>query len=189
MPAAETFHKDLKVAKTMVYDPCGFVLMNLKLSAESLEYGACSFKLDGKTIQHRVSKITPTKAGQFVTIWKRNKEGLTAPFNILDDIDFLIITARNGENYGQFVFPKSVLADKGIITRKDKPGKRGIRVYPPWDLTTNLQAKKTQIWQTMYFLEINNNHNTNIERIKRLFEKPAIFTNEKFEVRRIEQGK
>jgi hypothetical protein len=49
-------------------------------------------------------------------------------------------------------FLKSVLADKGIITKNGKEGKRGIRVYPPWDIATNKQAEKTQSWQTKYFL-------------------------------------
>ena len=87
-----SFHTYLKVAKELVYDKCGFELTNPKLNSESLEYGACSFNLNGNTIQHRVAKITPTKTGQFVTIWKRNKNGITEPFDILDDIDFIIIT-------------------------------------------------------------------------------------------------
>ncbi len=152
----------------MVYDKCGFDLTHPKLNAESAEYGACSFKLNGNSIQHRVSKITPTKIGQFVTIWKRNKDGITQPFDILDDIDFIIITSKCGDNFGQFLFPTSVLADKGIITKNGKEGKRGIRVYPPWDITTNKQAQKTQGWQTKYFLVIKNDGSTDLEMAKRL---------------------
>lgn len=152
-----SFHLDLKVVKELIYDKCGFDLADPKLNSESIEYGACSFGLNGRKIQYRVSKITPTKAGQFVTIWKRNKDGITEPFDISDDIDFIIITSKSGDNFGQFIFPKSVLADKGIITKNGKEGKRGIRVYPPWDIVTNKQAEKTQSWQTKYFLTINNN--------------------------------
>ena len=152
-----SIHNHLKVVKELVYDTCGFDFTNLKQNVESSEYGACSFKLTGKTIQFRVSKITPTKIGQFVAIWKRNKEGITEPFNISDDIDFIIISSKSGENFGQFIFPTSVLADKGIITSKGKEGKRGVRVYPPWDIVTNKQAEKTQSWQTNYFFTINKN--------------------------------
>ncbi|MEO6720082.1 MAG: MepB family protein [Ferruginibacter sp.] len=155
--------------KELVYDKCGFELTNLRPNSESLEYGACSFGLNGKTMQHRVSKITPAKAGQFVTIWKRNSEGLTEPFDISDDIDFIIITARSGDNFGQFIFPTSVLADKGIITRNGKVGKRGIRVYPPWDITTSKQAEKTQSWQTKYFLAIKADNTTNLDLTRELF--------------------
>jgi hypothetical protein len=166
-----SIHSDLKVVKELVYDKCGFDLTNLKQNLESVEYGACSFKLNGKTIQYRVSKITPTKTGQFVTIWKRNKDGITEPFDILDDIDFIIITSKSGDNFGQFIFPKSVLADNGIITRNGKEGKRGIRVYPPWDITTNRQAIKTQSWQTKYFLTIKNDNSTDLDLTKKLFAK------------------
>lgn len=164
-----SFHSDLKVAKELVYDKCGFDLAYPKLDSESSEYGACSFELNGMTIQHRVSKITPTKTGQFVTIWKRNKDGMTEPFDISDDIDFIIITSKSGDNFGQFIFPKSVLADKGIITRNGKEGKRGIRVYPPWDMATNKQAQKTQSWQKKYFLTIETHNSTDLSLIKNLF--------------------
>ncbi len=166
-------HSDLKVVKEIVYDKCGFDLSNLKQNLESIEYGACSFELNGKTIQYRVSKITPTKTGQFVTIWKRNKDGISEPFSILDDLDFIIITSKSGDNFGQFIFPKSVLADKGIITRNDKGGKRGIRVYPPWDIATNKQAEKTQLWQTKYFLTIKKDNSTDLDLIKKLLTKTS----------------
>jgi len=137
-----TFHSDLIIAKGLVYDKCGFDFTCPKLNAESVEYGACSFKLNGKTIQHRVSKITPAKTGQFVTIWTRNKDRITQPFDISDDLDFIIISARSDDNFGQFIFPKAVLADQGLITRNGKIGKRGVRVYPPWDILTNKQQRK-----------------------------------------------
>ncbi len=69
-----SIHNNLQKVKEMVYDKCGFAMSNLILNPESSDYAACSFELNGKTIQHRVSKITPTKTGQFVAIWKRNKD-------------------------------------------------------------------------------------------------------------------
>lgn len=164
-------YTELEVVKELVYDKCGFTISNLKLNTESVEYGACSFELDGQKIEHRVSKITPTKTGQFITIWKRNKNGLTEPYDFLDDIDFLAITSRSGDNFGQFIFPKFVLAEHGIITKNGKEGKRGIRVYPPWDIATNKQAIKTQGWQTTYFLAIKKDNSTGFDLIKKLFAK------------------
>ena len=148
-----------------VYHICNFELSNLAIDAESLEYQACSFKLNSSKIIHRLSKITPTKVGQFVTIWKRNDKGITAPFDVSDNFDFIIITSKSGENFGQFVFPKSVLSEKGMISNNNISGKRGIRVYPPWDIPTSKQAEKTQSWQTKYFYSINN-----IELLKRLLQ-------------------
>lgn len=167
--ALNAIHIDLKTVKELVYDKCGIDLTDFKQNLESVEYGACSFRFSGKKIQHRVSKITPTKTGQFVTIWKRNKEGITEPFDISDDIDFIIITSKSGDNLGQFIFPKSVLADQGIIAKNGKGGKRGMRVYPPWDIATNRQAEKTQDWQTKYFLTIREDNSTDLDLIRKLF--------------------
>lgn len=155
--------------KNLVYDPCDLILTQLNIAAESQEYGACSYHLDGKSIQFRIAKITPTKTGQFVTIWRRNEAGITQPFDFTDDIDFMMIAARNEGNFGLFIFPKSILANKGMITVNGKEGKRGVRVYPPWDMATNKQAAKTQDWQLKYFLTIKNDSTTDLSLIKRLF--------------------
>ena len=150
---------DLLLAKELVYDKCDWALSNFRQHAESREYNACNFILSNYRIQYREAKITPTKAGLFVTTWKRNEQGITAPFDSKDDFDFLIITARNGALAGQFIFPKNVLANQGVITHNGKDGKRGIRVYPPWDVELNKQATKTQKWQVPYFLKIDNELN------------------------------
>lgn len=156
---------ELLQVKELVYDKCNFEFSNLIIDSESEEYHACFFKLNSLQIIHRLSKITPTKTGQFVTIWKRNDKGITAPFDFLDNFDFIVITSKSGENFGQFVFPKSVLLEKGIISNNNTSGKRGIRVYPPWDIPTSKQAEKTQNWQTKYFYSINN-----IEFVKKLLQ-------------------
>jgi hypothetical protein len=148
------FHEDFQEAKK-VYDECGFELKELGTMANT-DYGACNFELDGKVIEFRVSKVTPKKVGQFVAIWRRNKQGLTQPFEEMDKIDFIVISSRSGDNFGQFIFPKTVLIEKGIITNNKKEGKRGIRVYPPWDKAINKQAKETQSWQIKYFFNIRN---------------------------------
>jgi len=163
-----SFHQDLQIIKSLIYDKCGLDLTHLKVHEESKEYAACSFKLSNKAIEHRLAKITPSKTGQFVTIWKRNANGITEPFNATDDIDYLFITTRKDDNLGQFIFPKSVLIDKGIFTLKEKDGKRGIRVYPPWDVTTSKQAITTQNWQVKYFLTVSNNKKANADTIVRL---------------------
>jgi hypothetical protein len=126
------------------------------------------FKLNGLKIKFRVSKITPTKTGQFVTIWKRNQEGITQPFDLTDEIDFVIISSQNGNDFGQFIFPRFVLLDKGIMTGNDKEGKRGIRVYPPWDTVISKQAEKTQHWQAKFFLIIKQADETNLNLAKQL---------------------
>ncbi|MES2864859.1 MAG: MepB family protein [Bacteroidota bacterium] len=154
--------------KELVYDTCNFEFSNLVHDSESEEYQACSFQINSFQIIHRLSKITPTKIGQFVTIWKRNDKGITTPFDYSDNLDFIIITSKSSENLGQFVFPKSVLLEKGIISNNNTSGKRGFRVYPPWDIPTSKQAKKTQLWQTKHFYSITEK-SFDIELVKRLF--------------------
>lgn len=164
-----TLYADLKVIKESLYDGCGLGLSNLKLNTESVEYGACSYELNGRKIEHRISKITPTKIGQFVTIWKRNKKGVTEPFDMGDDFDFIVITSRSGNNIGQFIFSKSVLCERGVISRTQKGGKRGIRVYPPWDIVTNKQAEKTQHWQVKFFVTIQRGNTACLDLTRELF--------------------
>lgn len=158
----------LQTVKKLVYNTCGFEMTNILVESEGKAYDACSFLLDDQAIIHRTSKITPTKSGQFVTLWKRNNKGITIPFDSKDSFDFIVITAKNDNQLGQFIFPKSVLINKGIITHNGKVGKRGIRVYPPWAITSNKQATITQQWQTNYFLEIENGK-MNFDLAKRLF--------------------
>ena len=165
----ENFQNDLQLAEKLLYKESGFQLQNLIWNSESTNYGACSFELNGKLIQYRVANITPTKIGQFVAIWKRNNKGITAPFDVADLLDFLIISVRESESFGQFIFPKSVLVSKGIISQNEKGGKRGIRVYAPWDKPINKQAIKTQGWQVNYFVEIRENLPVDVELIKRIF--------------------
>lgn len=168
-PILPPFYEDLMKANDFVYTVCDFELKDLKPNVESSEYAASTFSLNGKLIHYRNAKITPTKIGQFVTIWKRNQAGITVPFDVNDDFDFIIITTRSEDKFGQFVFPKQILADKGILTQNSKDGKRGIRVYPPWDQVNNKQAKNTQTWQLKYFFNIEENNPESIALLKQLF--------------------
>ena len=68
---------------------------------------------------------------------------------------------------GQFVFPKSVLIAKGIISTTTKEGKRGFRVYPSWDVAKSKQAIKTQQWQLDYFWILN--EDTDLGKVKALY--------------------
>lgn len=154
MARVHEFYPDLKKIQALLYEPNGFEISQFRRNAESTDYSACVFELNGLKVVYRTSKITPAKTGQFVTIWKRNDEGITEPFGATDDLDFVIITCLSGDKAGQFIFPKSVLAAKNILRKNGKGGKRGIRVYPTWDAPTSKQAISTQLWQAPYFVEI-----------------------------------
>lgn len=152
---------------SLVYSKCDFEISKLIIDKESQEYEGCEFKLNEKNIIFRSAKITPKKTGQFVTFWKRNKEGITEPFSENDAIDFYVINVQIVNRVGQFVFPKSVLMEKGIISTSKKHGKRGFRVYPIWDQTISQQAVKTQNWQLNYFFEVDKSLDFNL--VKKIY--------------------
>ncbi|NJB84224.1 MepB family protein [Wenyingzhuangia aestuarii] len=155
--------------KTKIYDKCTLEISKINNELEGTEYDACQFELNGMKIICRSSKITPKKVGQFVTFWKRNIKGITEPYSETDRIDFYVINVKSENRFGQFVFPKSELINKGIITTEKKDGKRGFRVYPKWDKTQNKQAEKTQKWQLNYFYEMNDS--TDFKKVTELYEK------------------
>ncbi len=162
-------HPDLLLAEKF-YKPSGLVLQNLKTEDESADYGASEFRIKNQSIKFRVGKITPTKVGQFVTFWKRLGMGPILPYDSNDSIDFLVVSVRNEKYFGHFIFPKTILCEKGIISFNGREGKRAMRIYPPWDKVDNSQAKKTQAWQLKYFIDFSENVNSDFERIRRLFE-------------------
>jgi hypothetical protein len=159
---------DLTLTKEILFDNCNFKIDQPVLEPESSEYGACTFALNDLNIRYRTAKITPTKTGQFVTLWKRIDHGPIQPFDSTDQIDLFIISVRKDDHFGLFIFPKSVLVVKEIVSDK-KEGKRAIRVYPPWDITTSKQAQKTQKWQLDYFLKTPQNQTIDLNRAKILF--------------------
>ncbi len=106
---------NLNIINTKVYEKLGLRISDFQLEPESKEYDACRFKLNGRKIISRNSKITPKKVGQFVTFWKGNGNGPIEPLEENDQIDFYAVNLRSENEFGQFLFPKSVLVKKGIL--------------------------------------------------------------------------
>lgn len=146
--------QELAKLQQILFKPYGVILSDVKSEPESKEYSAHKISLNGKKGLFRVAKTTPTKIGQFVTLWKRNKDGPIEPFNSEDGIDFVIICTPYKNHSGHFIFTNDILIEKSIFSHKGKEGKRGFRVYPTWDKCDSKQAQKTQEWQRAYFLEI-----------------------------------
>lgn len=158
-------------AKERIYDKYDFSCSHFQAEAESKAYEACRFKLNDLQVIHRAARTTPKKRGQFVVLWKRNAAGITVPLDMSDAFDFIAISARDREFFGQFIFPKGVLEARGIVSSV-KEGKRGIRLYPPWENDLNKQAQKTQQWQSAYFLNVPpiGSEAVDIDKVKALFE-------------------
>lgn len=153
--------------KTEVYDKSGLKMSDFQIETESKEYDACRFELNGMKIISRNAKITPKKGGLFVTFWKRNGNGPIEPFEESDQADFYTVNVRTENELGQFVFPKSILIKKGIISTAIKEGKRAFRVYPKWDIAKSKQAERTQKWQLEYFYEIE--HSMDFKKVAELY--------------------
>lgn len=157
----------LEEVRIKVYERCLLQISNYREELESREYEACKFELNGSHVVCRKAKITPKKKGQFVTFWKRNELGTIEPFREDDQVDLFVVNTSFEDRFGQFVFQKSKLIQKGIISTQIKEGKRAFRVYPPWDEVTSSQAQKTQRWQLENFYEIG--EETNCKRAVELY--------------------
>lgn len=164
---------DLLLAEQLIRQ-LGFECSKPIAEPESAEYHACTFSIDKLSVRYRSAKITPTKTGQFVTLWKRTGNGPIQPFDIGNDMDIAIISAQRGDKFGLFIFSKAILHQQGILSDTKKEGKRGFRVYPPWDAAPNSQAQKTQQWQSTCFLEFEKDNTVDLGRAKILLN-PVIF--------------
>ncbi|QOW09180.1 MepB family protein [Kaistella flava (ex Peng et al. 2021)] len=168
MTLKKTPFPDLESIDELVFKPCSFSLKNIQPESESQEYAAQIFQLNEYKVLFRKAKITPTKTGQFVTLWKRNEKGITEPFDITDKLNLYLIATKTPTNFGIFIFPKKVLHENKVLSDHKRDGKRGIRVYPSWDETTSKQAQKTQVWQTEYFLDLSDTEQIDLNRAKNL---------------------
>jgi len=143
-------------------------LTNIIQDQECEEYSGFNFQINNLNLKFRKAKITPKKVGQFVTLWRRNIEKQTEPYNEMDKFDFYVIMTEQQEKIGLFIFPKNILVEKNILTTNQKEGKRGFRIYPIWTKTENKQAERTQNWQINYFVDLTDNDQKNIEKFKAL---------------------
>ncbi|MBG0824220.1 MepB family protein [Planomonospora sp. ID91781] len=162
-------HEDLIAAKALAYDPCGFTCSQPVPEAEGAAYAAHAFTLDGLSVRFRAAKATPTKAGRFVTVWKRSPAGPIQPFDAADPVDLFVISTRDRHHFGQFVFPTDVLREHGVVSANGSGGKRAFRVYPPWVITTNRQVGSTQAWQVDFFLHLHQDGPFDLVRARELY--------------------
>lgn len=162
--------KELQLLNTSLFKSLKLEIKSCIPDKESKAYTAFSIQLNSLNTIFRTAKITPKKIGQFVTIWKRNAFGITAPFSVTDPIDFFLIYTEEEGKSGLFIFPKMVLFHHKIVADATRDGKRGIRVYPSWVIPTNKQALKSQEWQTKYFLNLSPDQTIDLKIAAQLFE-------------------
>ncbi len=143
-------------------------LISINKEKKSLVYSSCQYLINNKNSLFRVSKITPKKNGQFVTIWKRNQQNIIVPYENIDQIDFVIILTADINNLGCFIFTNEILTKQNIFSSLTSEGKRGIRIYPKWEDSLSKLAYNSKKWQIKYFIDLNSDKNTILKKIKDL---------------------
>lgn len=152
-----------------IYTPCELICTEPLLDKNSTDYGGYSLVVNGKHVVFRIAKTTPTKLGQFVTLWKRIGNSLPLPFHEDDQIDLFVVNVSKGAHVGQFIFPKAALIKQGVMSSKNKKGKCAMRVYHPWDIVTSTQAIRTQKWQLKYFQSFTMNQTSDTNRLRHFY--------------------
>lgn len=157
---------EIKKLDDFVFKPLNLDLSEIIQDPESEDYLGFNFRINDIKIKFRKSKLTPKKIGQFVTFWKRDQNKKTVPFDVEDDFDFYIILIEENENAGFFIFPKSILEKKDLISSQSKAGKRGFRIYSDWHFPTSKQAERSKLWQTRYFINFANTESSTLEKFE-----------------------
>lgn len=135
-----------------IWAAAGIAWADVAPEPESARYGAHTLSLAGRRAIFRIAKTTPTKAGAFVTLWRRSAEGPIRPFDTDDGVALFVVQAGSGAGLGMFVFPLEILAHRGVVSDGWRGGKRAMRVYAPDVETTSARARRTQAWQCEHFL-------------------------------------
>ncbi|PTK57537.1 MepB protein [Staphylococcus nepalensis] len=135
------------------------ILPRLSLDEVELEewnqsYESFNFIFNRVSFKSRMAKKTPKKSGYFVAVWHKNSEYENEPFDFYEMKDKLIVNILDGNQKGQFIFSKEILAKKNIIRTDYSIGKMAFRVYPDWETNLNKAATLTQKWQSQYFIDL-----------------------------------
>jgi len=144
-------------------------LKNVKYETYNSEYESVCFQINDITFRSRLAKKTPNKKGYFVVFWTKDENNKNRPFTYEECPDKLIISIIDDHHKGLFSFPKSTLKAQKLLQSDHSKGKMAMRVYPTWETELNQTAKKSQKWQTDYFIDLS--HETDHQLLKRLLEK------------------
>lgn len=118
------------------------------------DYEACAADIGGARWRVRTARITPTKPGAFVAVWRRGPNGETEPFDADGATAGLLVLVPDGGRFGAFTFPGATMAALGVYSSERWAGKRGFRLYPTWCTGLNPQAERTRAAQARYFEEM-----------------------------------
>ncbi|MDA1677996.1 MepB family protein [Bacillus cereus group sp. TH152-1LC] len=163
------FNNVIQNLNNIIYKPNELIITNLKEEPQNAEYAGSLFHLNNKTIRFRVSKITSNKIGQFVSFWEKDDNMQNQAFSYDAAPDLLVITCIDDNKLGQFIFPKEILLKEKILKTQSQKGKMAMRVYPIWDTPVSNQAKKSQLWQLQYFVDLSDHNNLPLDKLLNLY--------------------
>jgi len=191
----QNYRDELESFLIKEFVPAGYQItqkVELDSIPESSKYEALNFSLNDRSIVYRKGKITSDRPGAFLAVWQRpSSEDLNSnkPIPLTsNDLDYLFIHVESHSNiseglehkskYGMFIFPVSLLIEKGILASVKSKGKTGFRVFPPWSedrggagtKVFSESGKKTQRWQIPFFLDIDENGLIDYCELKKLLQ-------------------
>lgn len=130
-------------------------IKNIVFHDANANYSACEITINNKKTCFRKGKITPTKSGHFVSLWKYSDKS-NIPYDINDDYDLYVFEIEyDKDKLGYFIFPSEVLLKHKILSADDSIGKLGFRLYGPMYKLKNKTSINTQKWQSVYFYYAN----------------------------------
>lgn len=160
--------KDVLASKDLIMDAIKVAGLphrdEFEMEDQNLEYEGFVLTLDDRTYRSRRARKTPNKKGYFTVFWRKGEDDRNRPYTLEECTDRLIITVLDQGKKGQFVFPKKVMALKGIVTTGSSKGKMAMRVYPDWVTGLNPTARKAQAWQSEYFMDLSERVGGNLIR-------------------------
>lgn len=115
------------------------------------DYESAVFMQNGELWRWRTARITPATPGAFVALWRRNSQGSTEPFDATDECAGVMIGVADDDGSGIFTFTNKDLERLGIYHSAAQAGKRGFRLYMPWNDGLNRQAQRTKEVQAQFF--------------------------------------
>lgn len=164
------FEKVLMYVNDTLYRPNELKVSSVQEEPQNSKYCGVKFKLNSKSIRFRLAHTTEKKAGQFVSFWEKDEKNRNQAYGFDRATDLLVInTFGKGDYFGQFVFPKEVLLDKGILKNGPIKGKMGMRVYPSWDEVTSDQARASQTWQGKFFIDFGEDKEILNKKVRELY--------------------
>ncbi|WP_113754672.1 MepB family protein [Priestia endophytica] len=149
--------KSIELTKELLSYLGNYEITNIFEENQNHEYEGVLFNIVDNSYRSRLAKLTPKKKGYFVVFWEKDTSNQNQAYRYSESPDKIIVSVIDNQLKGQFIFPKSILMKQKVLSSDDSKGKMAIRVYPSWEKDLNNYAKKTQKWQTDFFIDLSEN--------------------------------